>query len=36
MPKKKKDDVVIQPNKMIVEPFKKIKFVKPLPNKKEK
>lgn len=36
MPSKKKDDVIIQPQKMTLEPFKKLKFVQPLPNKKEK
>lgn len=36
MPSKKKDDVIIQPNKLTLEPFKKVKFVKPLPDKKEK
>jgi hypothetical protein len=33
----KKDDVIIQANKLTLEPFKKIKLVKPIAkNKKEK
>lgn len=32
---KKKDDVIIKPNKLIVEPFKKVKMVTPLPEKKK-
>lgn len=32
---KKKDDVIIKPNKLIVEPFKKVKFVEPLPKKEK-
>lgn len=36
MPSKKKDDVVIQPNKLTLEPFKKLKFINPLPSKEIK
>lgn len=31
-----KDNHIIKPNKLIVEPFKKVKFVKPLPKKEDK
>lgn len=33
---KKKDNHVIEPNRLVLEPFKKLKFNKPLPNNKEK
>lgn len=32
----KKDDVIIQPTKLKIEPFKKLKFVASLPEKDKK